>query len=87
MINDSGTTARNLLHSGCRIAMIPADINMPLSPDRLRDALTGVIGFPVTPFHPDLSVDFEALRLNRDGAYYQAFWQSRLMRTRRLTDG
>ena len=64
MINDSGTTARNLLHSDCRIAMIPADINMPLSPDRLRDALTGVIGFPVTPFHPDLSVDFEALRAN-----------------------
>ena len=38
--------------------------DMPLSPDRLRDALTGVIGFPVTPFHPDLSVDFEALRTN-----------------------
>jgi 5-dehydro-4-deoxyglucarate dehydratase len=37
---------------------------MPLSPDRLRDALTGVIGFPITPFRPDLSVDLDALRQN-----------------------
>jgi len=37
---------------------------MAISPDRLRDALTGVIGFPVTPFRIDLSVDLEALRRN-----------------------
>lgn len=37
---------------------------MPLSPDRLRDALSGVIGFPVTPFRPDLSVDVDALKAN-----------------------
>ena len=37
---------------------------MPLSPNALRDALTGVIGFPVTPFQPDLSVDLDALRQN-----------------------
>jgi 5-dehydro-4-deoxyglucarate dehydratase len=37
---------------------------MPLSPNRLRDALTGVIGFPITPFRQDLSVDLEALRQN-----------------------
>jgi 5-dehydro-4-deoxyglucarate dehydratase len=37
---------------------------MPLPPDRLRDALTGVIGFPITPFRPDLSVDLDALRQN-----------------------
>lgn len=37
---------------------------MPLSPDRLRDALTGVIGFPVTPFQPDLSLDLDALKGN-----------------------
>lgn len=37
---------------------------MPLSPDRLRESLTGVIGFPVTPFRPDLSVDVEALTRN-----------------------
>lgn len=41
--------------------MIPV---MPLSPDRLRDALTGVIGFPVTPFRKDLSVDLDGLRQN-----------------------
>jgi 5-dehydro-4-deoxyglucarate dehydratase len=44
--------------------MIPADTYMPLSPDRLRDALNGVIGFPVTPFRPDLSVDLDGLRAN-----------------------
>jgi 5-dehydro-4-deoxyglucarate dehydratase len=37
---------------------------MPLSPNALRDALTGVIGFPVTPFRQDLSVDLDALRQN-----------------------
>ena len=37
---------------------------MTTSPSRLRDALTGVIGFPVTPFRTDLSVDIEALRRN-----------------------
>jgi 5-dehydro-4-deoxyglucarate dehydratase len=37
---------------------------MATSPARLREALTGVIGFPVTPFRPDLSVDLEALRHN-----------------------
>jgi 5-dehydro-4-deoxyglucarate dehydratase len=37
---------------------------MPLSPDRLRESLTGVIGFPVTPFRSDLSLDVEALRRN-----------------------
>jgi 5-dehydro-4-deoxyglucarate dehydratase len=34
------------------------------SPARLREALTGVIGFPITPFRIDLSVDIEALRRN-----------------------
>jgi 5-dehydro-4-deoxyglucarate dehydratase len=37
---------------------------MTLSPARLREALTGVIGFPITPFRTDLSVDIEALRQN-----------------------
>lgn len=37
---------------------------MPLSPHDLRDALTGVIAFPITPFRPDLSVDLDALRQN-----------------------
>src|SRR6266480_683585 len=37
---------------------------MAISPARLRDALTGVIGFPVTPFRIDLSVDLDALRHN-----------------------
>ena len=35
----------------------------------------------------DLVVDDEALLRNRAGADDQAFWQSRLMRTRRLADG
>ena len=55
---------RKLLHSEGGIAMMRRDTCMPLTPDRLRDALTGVIGFPVTPFRPDLSVDLEALRTN-----------------------
>ena len=37
---------------------------MPPSPNDLRDALTGVIAFPITPFRPDLSVDLDALRQN-----------------------
>jgi len=37
---------------------------MTLAPARLREALTGVIGFPITPFRIDLSVDVEALRRN-----------------------
>lgn len=37
---------------------------MVLSPARLREALTGVIGFPITPFRRDLSVDIEALKRN-----------------------
>ncbi|MFL6279286.1 MAG: dihydrodipicolinate synthase family protein [Vicinamibacterales bacterium] len=37
---------------------------MAISPARLREALTGVIGFPVTPFRIDLSVDLDALRRN-----------------------
>src|SRR4029079_14435524 len=37
---------------------------MTMSPARLRDALTGVIGFPVTPFRNDLSLDLDALRQN-----------------------
>jgi 5-dehydro-4-deoxyglucarate dehydratase len=37
---------------------------MTLSPARLREVLTGVIGFPITPFRTDLSVDIEALRQN-----------------------
>jgi 5-dehydro-4-deoxyglucarate dehydratase len=37
---------------------------MSYTPDRLRAALTGVIGFPVTPFRQDLSVDLPALRAN-----------------------
>jgi len=30
----------------------------------LRDRLQGVLGFPVTPFHPDLSLDLDALTEN-----------------------
>jgi 5-dehydro-4-deoxyglucarate dehydratase len=37
---------------------------MSISPDQLRSALTGVIGFPVTPFRADLSVDVPALKKN-----------------------
>src|SRR6476646_6684520 len=42
--------------------MIPP--HMAISPARLREMLTGVIGFPITPFQPDLSVDLDALRQN-----------------------
>ena len=37
---------------------------MGLQPDDLRARLTGAIGFPVTPFRPDLSVDLAGLRAN-----------------------
>jgi 5-dehydro-4-deoxyglucarate dehydratase len=37
---------------------------MSYSPSELRSALAGVIGFPVTPFREDLSVDLPALRSN-----------------------
>lgn len=37
---------------------------MPYPPDQLRSALVGVIGFPVTPFREDLSLDLAALRTN-----------------------
>jgi 5-dehydro-4-deoxyglucarate dehydratase len=32
----------------------------------LRDGIRGVLGFPVTPFHADLSLDLEALARNAD---------------------
>ena len=35
-----------------------------MSPNQLRASLTGVIGFPVTPFREDLSIDLPALRKN-----------------------
>jgi 5-dehydro-4-deoxyglucarate dehydratase len=54
----------NVLHCTQRIGMIPPNTYMPLSPEDLRDALTGVIGFPVTPFRPDLSVDLDGLKDN-----------------------
>lgn len=37
---------------------------MPMSPGELRAALTGVIGFPVTPFRDDLSLDLDGLTRN-----------------------
>ena len=45
---------------------IPAMIrrHMAMSSAVLRQALTGVIGFPITPFRADLSVDLEALKHN-----------------------
>jgi 5-dehydro-4-deoxyglucarate dehydratase len=44
---------------------------MPLSPQQLRSALSGVIGFPVTPFREDLSVDIPALRKNLRAMFRQ----------------
>ncbi len=35
-----------------------------MTPDTLRGKLQGVIAFPVTPFHTDLSLDLEGLRRN-----------------------
>jgi 5-dehydro-4-deoxyglucarate dehydratase len=37
---------------------------MTMSPDDLRAKLQGVIGFPVTPFKADLSLDLDGLRKN-----------------------
>ena len=37
---------------------------MTMTPDSLRAKLHGVIGFPVTPFKPDLSLDLEGFRRN-----------------------
>ena len=42
--------------------MIPPHMTIP--PARLREMLTGVIGFPVTPFRHDLSLDLDGLRHN-----------------------
>lgn len=35
-----------------------------MKPDELRRKLNGVISFPVTPFHPDLSLNLDGLRTN-----------------------
>lgn len=35
-----------------------------MDPIALRNKLAGAIGFPVTPFHPDLSLDLDGLRRN-----------------------
>lgn len=35
---------------------------MPLAPEQLKPRLEGVIGFPITPFHPDRSLNLDALR-------------------------
>ena len=35
-----------------------------MSPNELRAKLQGVVGFPVTPFNADLSLDLEGLRRN-----------------------
>lgn len=37
---------------------------MPLESQELKSALRGIVGFGVTPFREDLSVDFEAMRQN-----------------------
>jgi 5-dehydro-4-deoxyglucarate dehydratase len=37
---------------------------MPTSPSDLKGCLKGIVGFGVTPFHPDLSINFDALRQN-----------------------
>jgi 5-dehydro-4-deoxyglucarate dehydratase len=37
---------------------------MTMSPSELRSRLRGVVGFPVTPFKTDLSLDLEGLRRN-----------------------
>lgn len=37
-----------------------------MNPIELRSRLIGVVGFPVTPFHADGSVDFDGLRKNVD---------------------
>ena len=35
-----------------------------LDPKELKQALRGIVGFGVTPFHEDFSIDFDALRVN-----------------------
>jgi 5-dehydro-4-deoxyglucarate dehydratase len=35
---------------------------MPLSPEQLKPTLTGVFGFPITPFREDASLNLDALR-------------------------
>ena len=35
-----------------------------MSPSELRSRLQGVVGFPVTPFNADLSLDLDGLRRN-----------------------
>lgn len=37
-----------------------------MSPDALKARLRGVLGFPVTPFRADLSLDLDALAANVD---------------------
>jgi len=37
---------------------------MARSPFELKSCLKGIVGFGVTPFNPDLSIDFDALRQN-----------------------
>ena len=37
---------------------------MPLGKEELKSALQGIVGFGVTPFRDDLSVDVEAVRQN-----------------------
>ncbi|HEX5413459.1 MAG TPA: dihydrodipicolinate synthase family protein [Terriglobia bacterium] len=37
---------------------------MPIGSEELKSALQGIVGFGVTPFREDLSIDFEALRQN-----------------------
>ena len=59
---DPGSAVRDPGSDSTSCTMI--SIDMAISPSRLRDPLTGVIGFPVTPFRPDLSVDLEALGHN-----------------------
>jgi 5-dehydro-4-deoxyglucarate dehydratase len=44
---------------------------MSISPRQLRSALSGVIGFPVTPFREDLSVDYSGLRNNLRAMFRQ----------------
>jgi 5-dehydro-4-deoxyglucarate dehydratase len=39
---------------------------MGLSPAELKSSLSGLIGFGVTPFHQDLTVDLESLRQNAE---------------------
>src|SRR5213075_3084576 len=40
------------------------DFRTPMEPKDLRNRLSGVIAFPVTPFRSDLSLDIDGLRRN-----------------------